>query len=141
MKPREKDHTDLELIDSFKEGDTDAFRLLVERYKDVSLSLACSILKDMHLAEDVLQDAFMKVYHKIHTFKYRASFATWLYRIVVNTSYNALKKEKNHLKVSEQERPELAVGWESEVPKVRQEEQQKYIQWALDKLRPDEALA
>ena len=141
LKPRERDHTDLELIDSFKEGDTDAFRLLVERYKDVSLSLACSILKDMHLAEDVLQDAFMKVYHKIHTFKYKASFTTWLYRIVVNTSYNALKKEKNHLKVPEDTRPELAEGWESEVSAIRKGEQQKYIQWALEKLRSDEALA
>lgn len=79
---------DYELIRKINKGDTSAFRQLVYIYKDVSLSLASSIIKDSSIAEDVVQDVFIKVYHKLDTFSFKSSFATWLYRIVVNTCYN-----------------------------------------------------
>jgi RNA polymerase sigma factor (sigma-70 family) len=86
--------TDAFLIERVKQGDTMAFRQLVEKYKDVSLTLACSVLKDKAKAEDVLQDAFMKVFHKAHNFKHQSAFSSWLYRIVINTCYNQLKQAK-----------------------------------------------
>ena len=63
-----KNDIDAALIESVKKGDTQAFRQLVNKYKDVSLSLACSILKDKEKAEDVLQNAFMKVFQKANSF-------------------------------------------------------------------------
>ncbi|MDH7444380.1 RNA polymerase sigma factor [Aquimarina sp. 2201CG14-23] len=131
--PKERDY---ELIRKIKEGDTNAFRQLVYAYKDVSLSLASSILKDKILAEDVLQDVFVKVFHKLNTFKFNASFSTWLYRIVVNTSYNELKKQKKNT---------TPVIDAFNIPtvdknKLNEADQKKYIHLALEKLKPDESL-
>ncbi|OYT15558.1 MAG: RNA polymerase subunit sigma-70 [Bacteroidetes bacterium 4572_77] len=84
--------SDTTLIALIKDGDSSAFRQLVDRYKDVSLSLAFSILKDSDIAEDALQESFLKVYKNIHKFRAKASFATWLYRIVVNTSIKEAMK-------------------------------------------------
>lgn len=117
-----------------------AFRQLVEKYKNVSLSLACSILKDENKAEDVLQDVFVKVYEKIDTFNFNAAFSTWLYRIVVNTSYNQLKKHKKHTNLSQiDSKPEKSSGNLALIA-FKEEEQKKYIQMALKRLRADEAL-
>jgi len=90
-------YKDIQLIAKVKLGDTSAFRALVEKYKDVSFTLACSILKNEKNAEDALQDSFVKVYKNIHAFKSNALFSTWLYKIVVNTSLNLLKKEKRFI--------------------------------------------
>jgi len=77
---------EIEIINQVKEGDTSLFRLLIDKYKDVSFSLACSILRNEQDAEDALQEAFIKAYNGLKRFNFHSSFATWLYKIVVNTS-------------------------------------------------------
>lgn len=126
------------LVRRAKEGSLAAFRLLVEQNKDLLLSLACSILKDQELAEDVLQDALIKVFRKLPGFKESASFRTWLYRIVINTSYNALKKQESYRKLK-------ASAQDSYSPtenhhQLTKEEQKKYVHLALSQLKADEAL-
>ncbi|MEM6686647.1 MAG: RNA polymerase sigma factor [Bacteroidota bacterium] len=117
-----------------------AFRHLVERHKDVSLSLACSILKDRSRAEDVLQESFIKVFKKIDTFQFNAAFTTWLYRIVINTSYNAVKKEKNRHHFTQEAEEKLATTADIPIDKLKENDQKKYINLALEKLRSEEAL-
>ncbi len=85
---------DLQSVRKIAAGDTAEFRVLVERYKDLSFSLACSILKDTYLAEEALQEAFIKVFRNIRGFRERSSFATWLYKIVVTTCFTIAKKQK-----------------------------------------------
>ncbi|WP_299217277.1 RNA polymerase sigma factor [uncultured Aquimarina sp.] len=131
-------HRDYELIRKIGDGDTSAFRQLVYLYKDVSLSLAVSIIKNPVIAEDVLQDVFIKVYHKLHTFQYKASFSTWLYRIVINTCYNELKKKKDTTDIQD-------IRDTLNLPSVDRDnmneaDQKKYINLALQQLRADEAL-
>ena len=135
-----KNEIDTALIESVKKGDTQAFRLLVDKYKDVSLSLACSILKDKEKAEDVLQDAFMKVFHKASSFKHQSAFSSWLYRIVVNTSYNELKRNKNYLKLDEVSPNEPFTNDKTAIQYLKEEDQKKYVILALNRLKPDEAL-
>lgn len=130
---------DDELIQRVKEGDSQAFRQLVYRHKDVSLSLACSILKEETLAEDVLQEAFIKVYKKLHTFRSKSSFTTWLYRIVVNTAYNQLKKQKTTISLQENDHEEYYTSV-TDTDHMKESDQKKYINRALQKLKPDEAL-
>ena len=89
-----RSNKDKELIESTIEGDKQAFCLLVEAHKDRALSLAISIVKDKALAEDILQEVFIRVYHKLSGFRFQSSFATWLYRIVVRSCYNELKKKR-----------------------------------------------
>ncbi len=131
-------HKDNELIKKAIAGDTSAFRQLVYLHKDVSLSLAVSIVKDVVLAEDILQDVFIKVYHKLDTFTYKAAFTTWLYRIVVNTSYNQLQKKKQHLSIDISQEPYLLPS--TDTISMNEVDQKKYIHLALQRLKPDESL-
>jgi RNA polymerase sigma-70 factor (ECF subfamily) len=84
------------LIAKIKEGDASHFRLLVEDYKDVSFSLACSILKNEQDAEDALQESFIKAFKGLKSFDFKASFSTWFYRIVVNTCLTKYKHQNRH---------------------------------------------
>jgi RNA polymerase sigma-70 factor, ECF subfamily len=75
---------DTELVSGCQHGDEAAFRLLLHRYRGRALFLAAQILRDHAEAEDVVQEAFLKVFHAIRDFRGQSSFYSWLYRIVVN---------------------------------------------------------
>lgn len=79
---------DQQIIAAIKKGDTHAYRILVNRYKDVSFALACTILPRKADAEDALQESFIKAFRGLANFKGKSQFSTWLYRIVVNTCYD-----------------------------------------------------
>jgi len=121
-------------------GDTLAFRDLIESHKDVSLTLACSILKDHAIAEDAVQMAFINVYHKLHTFKQKSKFSTWLYRIVVNTSYNMLKQQKPYADINTDAVLNLEITKQNEEGILKHADQKKYIMLALEAIKIDEAL-
>lgn len=129
------------LINRCKNGDTLAFRDLINAYKNVSLNLACSVVKNEMLAEDVVQTAFIKVYQKLYTFQEASKFSTWLYRIVINTAYNVLKQQKEYLKINEL--PQLAnieTNEKTSDTVLKQEDQKKYILLAMNAIKADEAL-
>lgn len=75
--------------------DQHAFRAIVERHKAFGMTLAVRILNDEHLAEEALQDAFLRVWRSAHTFTFSSAFKTWFYRILHNVALSKLKKEKN----------------------------------------------
>ena len=87
-----------ELVAKLKLGDMHAFRMLIEKYKYQSYSLALGIVKDKAIAEEIIQDSFFTVYQKIETFTGSAKFSTWLYRIVVNHSLRS--RDKNRIEFS-----------------------------------------
>lgn len=76
------------------EGDTKAFAVLVDRYKDLVFTLALRMLKNREEAEEVSQDAFIKVFKSLNKFKGDSKFSTWIYRITYNSCLDALKKYK-----------------------------------------------
>jgi RNA polymerase sigma-70 factor (ECF subfamily) len=82
------------LIDRFLSGDEQGFELLVKKYQDQVLNIVYSLVGQSDHIEDIAQEVFIKVYKNLSSFKKKADFATWLYRITVNTAYNYLKKEK-----------------------------------------------
>lgn len=135
-----KDGLDIKLVNRSKAGDTSAFRDLVNAYKDVSLTLASSVLKDTSLAEDAVQTAFIRVFEKLHTFKQDSKFSTWLYRIVINTAYNLFKKQKNHLKIDDVSDFNIEIEGKSEIKALTEQDQKKYINLALNRIKADEAL-
>ena len=75
---------DKALIAGFVEGDTRAFRSLVEHYQRKVYTIAHGILRNHEDSMDVVQDVFVKVHRHLPKFKGDSSFYTWLYRIVVN---------------------------------------------------------
>lgn len=84
--------TDEDVVRLVRNGDTSAFGELVDRYKDKALSLSIRLLKHEQDAEDALQDAFIKAYKALSSFRADATFATWFYRIVYTTCLNVLKR-------------------------------------------------
>jgi RNA polymerase sigma-70 factor (ECF subfamily) len=81
-------------IDRVLSGDIEAFSYFVKTYKDMAFNLAISIVKDEQYAEEVTQDAFMKVFSNLKSFKRTSTFKSWFYRIVVNESFLQLRKLK-----------------------------------------------
>lgn len=132
---------DIQLVKKASEGDHLAFRQIVEMHKVRSLSLAISIIKDREKAEDVLQDAFIKVYQNLKSFRQDSNFSTWLYRIVVNTAYNQLKKYRFEMSLDEtipvETKQKLQNGG---FEQLLENEKREFINLALQKLKPDEAL-
>lgn len=88
-------------IDKVLNGDKDAFRYFIREYKDIAFNLAISIVKDPHITEEVIQDAFIKAYNGLGGFKGRSRFSTWLYRIVVNEAYGYVRKNKNNISLDQ----------------------------------------
>ncbi len=70
---------------------TQAFEILVERYKQKVFGKTFSIVKNREEAEDLSQDIFVKVFHGLPGFRSNATFSTWLYAITVNTCLNHLE--------------------------------------------------
>ena len=75
-------------------GETAAFELLVNRYKDMAFSIALRVCKNTEDAEEVAQDAFLKAYQSLSKFKQESKFSTWLYRIVTNTAISSTRKRE-----------------------------------------------
>lgn len=86
--------TDPELIAAFRNGDEQAFNLLVVRHQERVYWAARRILGSHEDADDVVQEVFLKAYRKLRTFRGDSEFFTWLYRIAVNAALNASRKRK-----------------------------------------------
>jgi RNA polymerase sigma factor (sigma-70 family) len=84
------------LIESCKNGDRLAFELLYRRYASSLYTCALRYVSNRHHAEDVLQEALIKVFQSIKTFQYEGNFEGWLKRIVIRTAINDYHKEKKH---------------------------------------------
>ena len=90
----EKAGSDLALVHACKGGDVSAFEELVKRYDFRLLRIACHITQNREDAEEAVQDAFLKAYMKLDQFEEKASFSTWVTRIVVNESLQRLRKQR-----------------------------------------------
>ncbi len=86
---------DIEIIEAVKSGHRAAFSELVIRYQRPLLRLVMRFSKDQSVAEDIVQDSFIKAYKKLHTFEGRSSFKSWLFQIGVNTAKNKLRDKSS----------------------------------------------
>ncbi len=82
------------LIKAAQAGDQDAFGQLVRAYDQSVLRLAMNLLKSPEDAQDVYQEAFLRVYRNINNFRFDCSFHTWLYRIVTNLCLDQMRRRK-----------------------------------------------
>ena len=88
------DIPDQEIIRQAQEGDARAFEQLYRRYSKRVYRLCLRMVKNEAEAEDLTQEAFLKVFRKIHTFQGKSAFSTWLHRVSVNTVLMSLRKKK-----------------------------------------------
>ncbi len=84
--------TDSELVERAQAGDGEAFGELVRRHSRYLFGVAYRVTGDEGLAEDVVQDSFLKAWQQLHRFDFRAQFTTWTYRIAVNRAIDVLRR-------------------------------------------------
>ncbi len=130
--------SDEELIERVKSGNAEAFECLVERYQAAALNLAYGFLGDAHEAEDLAQEAFLRVYRHADSYRPLASFKTWFYHILGNLCRNAIKKHKPEYW---EEPPELPSTASHPLRDVERHELQQAISRALIQLPPNQRLA
>ena len=122
-------------------GDAQAFAGLVNTYKDMAVLLAYNILLNREDAEEVAQDAFVKAYKSLHSFKSDARFSTWLYRIIVNTALNKKKLKKQYpLEITEIVAAEVPSDINNIFATQITREHRKHIQVALKSINTNERL-
>jgi RNA polymerase sigma-70 factor (ECF subfamily) len=80
------------LAEDAQAGDAQAIRPLLEQVRPRALAIAMKVLRNRDDAEDAVQDAMLKVWRNLHRFEGRASFTTWIHRIVMNASLDLLRK-------------------------------------------------
>ncbi len=104
---------DQQLVERAKRGDKHAFELLVVKYQRKLARLLSRFIRDTAEVEDVTQEAFIKAYRALPSFRGDSAFYTWLYRIGINTAKNYLVAMGRRAPTSTQIDAEEAEGYES----------------------------
>lgn len=122
-------------------GNTKAFEVLVNQYKNMVYSIALKMMQNKEEAEEVAQDSFIKIFKSISKFKGDAKFSTWLYRITYNTCLDRIKKNKKF----ENNYPidnvvNIQIDDDNAFDQLVQEDQQKLIKKRMSLLKKDEQL-
>ena len=123
-------------------GETPLFSFFVDTYKDMAYTIAFRIVNNREDTEEVVQDAFVKAYTSLHSFRQDSKFSTWLYKIVVNMALSKIRKKK--LWLDERAIEELTempdTGWEDAYENLVKAEREKIIQQALGEMSMEDSL-
>ncbi|HEV8538248.1 MAG TPA: sigma-70 family RNA polymerase sigma factor [Bacteroidota bacterium] len=133
--------TDLELVEDFRRGDVTGFNELVRRYQEKVYWIGRRVIGTHEDADDVVQDVFVRVYGALKGFRGESGFYTWLYKISMNVSLNALRKKriKDFLRYDETEE-ELESDDEGPDSHVEQKEYETILQRAIERLPPKQKM-
>lgn len=85
---------ELKLIDNAINGDINSFEKLIKEHQKFAYNVALKYLKDPVDAEDATQESLIKAFRYLKSFNKNSKFSTWLYRIVINTCKDELRKHK-----------------------------------------------
>ncbi len=94
------EETDAVAVARVRSGDSDAFRLLVERHSRNVFRLAFRMTGNENDAEDIVQETFLKAFKQLNRYESRSSFGTWLYRIAANCSLDLIRSRKHRQEVT-----------------------------------------
>ena len=83
--------SDEELVERVKRGDPRAFQVLVDRHKRMVFNIAWRMLRNREDAEDAAQEAFLRAFRSMHTFRGEVKFSSWLYQITVNVCLSSVE--------------------------------------------------
>jgi RNA polymerase sigma-70 factor (ECF subfamily) len=127
-------------IQRLKDGDIGGLEFLVQRYQVKAVRTAYLITRDPGLAEDVVQDAFIRAFHSIHGFDATRPFEPWFLRSVVNAAVKAAQKSARQVEVGEDADESilavLTAGGEPVESQVESAEVQNQVWEAMQKLSP-----
>jgi RNA polymerase sigma-70 factor, ECF subfamily len=124
---------DAALVRKCLAGDTDAFDLLVERHRRQVYQVCYRFVNNHEDASDLAQDAFLRAYRALHTFKGNSAFSTWLYRVAINVCLNRVSAKQPAVEPIDQREHEDVRG---ELPdrEVLRQEQAAAVRAAIRRL-------
>jgi len=114
------------LIEKAKRGDEEAFNDLFEREQKYLFNLMLQLSGDVAAADDLTQEAFVRAYQKLASFRLQASFRTWLTKIAINIFRNEHRKKARHSTLCLEEIPVPADGDRPEHVVIKSE-----LQWCI----------
>lgn len=91
-----KQNDDARLISQSLDDNHEAYRQLVDRYKDALYRHSFRIVHDEDTATDIAQDTFVTAYYKLSSYNPEYAFGTWLFKIATNKALSELKKQTRH---------------------------------------------
>src|SRR6185295_922439 len=134
--PLSTESIDWRVIARCRQGDRDALRTLFETYKDRVYSIAMySLGGDEQLASDVTQQVFIKLMTRIGQFRGDSEFATWLYRLVVNTCRDEMRKQRRWVPLADSAFMTASVR-QTQTGQYATKELARQVQHALGELKP-----
>jgi RNA polymerase sigma-70 factor (ECF subfamily) len=107
------------LIRRAQRGDREAFEELVRLYDQEVLRLALKLVRSPEEAQDLYQEAFLKVYRSIGQFRLESRFSTWLYRVVMNVCYDHHRRQKSRSEVQAEASQEGATDYAGTIAEDR----------------------
>ncbi|MBQ1579636.1 MAG: sigma-70 family RNA polymerase sigma factor [Firmicutes bacterium] len=126
-------------IERAKKGDEDAFASLISRVQNTGYSVAFRYMENDADTRDVMQEAFIKMYRNLGSFKGDSSFETWFTRILINCCLDELRKRKNNYGHEDiDEHYDLADTGPGTEAQILKKERQKAVTDAIRQL-PEEA--
>ena len=115
-----------DLVQRSKDGDEEAFGVLVNKYKTKMYHLAYSLTHDAQVADDLAQEVFIKAYFALDKFKGKSEFGTWIYRIAINHCRDFLRKKNRIIQIPLENIIEKISTRESDIlPEEKEQEETK----------------
>ncbi len=132
MPPEERD-----LIEAFQEGDEFAFVALYNRYKDAVYGFCLKMLQDDQLAQDLMQETFLRVYENRDRLMKAGAFKSWMFTIARNQCLNQLRRDRREVSLEEGREPEPPFA-KSPGPMSQLEKSERIdlVNRCLDQLKP-----
>lgn len=135
MRKSNKKKEEQELIRGCANGERKSQELLYARYSSKMYAICYRYTKDLHQAEDVLQDGFVKVFRNIHKFRGDGSFEGWVKRIFINTSIEHYRKAVAMYPITDFENVTVPPINNHILEKIAAEELMKMVQQLADGYR------
>lgn len=121
-------------------GSTDDFRYFIRKYKDLAFSVAVAVVKNEYDAEDVVQEAFIKAFQNLQSFRGNSNFKTWFYRILVNEAFKRIRKSKDEIIVLHSENIPESEDISETFRGFNDDEQKLLVSESLKRIAPKECL-
>ncbi len=123
-------------------GDTSAFAHFVDTYQDMAITIAYRICENRQDAEDIVQNAFVKAFHNLHTFRSDSKFSTWFYRIVYNTALSHISSSGFNTQFEDYKVIDSDSSYSDldTLEQIHENERKEIINQTMEKLPKDESL-
>ncbi|WP_029903190.1 RNA polymerase sigma factor [Prevotella sp. 10(H)] len=129
-------------IQKVLKGDTSAFGYFVDTYQDMAVTIAFRVCGNRQDAEDIVQNAFVKAFHNLHSFRLDSKFSTWFYRIVYNQAITEIRGSTHNTEFVDYKVIDLNDSYSDmdTMTQVEEKERKELVNQAMERMPKDEAV-